>query len=231
MKEKLKTKLPDFLLTLLSSLIALFLLVKSNATVESYLLETLEVPKDRIALVIGTYFSLMVTLIFIIILSILTIIEKLLMFFSRPKVVITFYDKKGKIAHEIDFKESPGQPKYLKVALTTKFSSFQLYALKNLLQAKMLISLNPNMCAIELHNGFIGNSKYYKVVDGALECDIFSLFQASDEEQRLDIDLSLLLMNSAQGEVKANLSFSNSFSNLLLKRYCKFKVSTINLEG
>lgn len=231
MKEKLKAKLPDFLLTLVSSLIALYLLLKTDAAIESYLIDTLKVSAKRVPLVIGTYFSLLMTLIYVIILMCVVKIEEWVSFFSRPRITVAFYDKRQKEAHYIDFKDYPEEPKYLKVSLSAKFSSFQLYILKNLLKAKVLISLNPKMCAIELYEGFIGDNQYYDVIDGSLQCDIFSLFQASQEERQLDIELTLVLVNAAKGEVKANLGCSNSFVNSICKRYCKFKVSDINLEG
>lgn len=231
MKERFRNKLPDVLLTIVSTVIAIYILSLTNAWIESFLVESLKASVQRVNFYIGIYFTVLVAVIYVAILGILVLFQMWTDFLSSPKITICFEDKKGKTAHEIDFKDQPDEPKYLKVSFLAKFSSFQLFVLKDLCKAKVLISLNPNMCAIELHEGFIGDNQHYNVVEGALQCDIFSLFQESKEEQRLYIELSLLLMNPAKGEIKAKLGFSNSFLNFLFKNYCKFQVSTIILEG
>lgn len=231
MKERLKNKLPDVLLTIISTMAAIYILSISNAWVESFLIESLKIPVQKVNFYIGIYFTSLVGIIYVLILIVIVLIQRFTDFLSSPKITIYFDDKKGKRAHEIDFKDQPDEPKYLKVSFLAKFSSFQLFVLRDLCKAKVLISLNPNMCAIELHEGFIGDNQHYDVVEGALQCDIFSLFQESKEEQRLYIELSLLLMNPAKGEIKANLGFSNSFLKFLFKNYCEFQVSTIILEG
>lgn len=232
MKEKFKSKFSDVILTFLSSVIAIYLFLKSNSFVES-LMESLGVPAERVNMLLGVYFSTIVSILYVLMLLLLVLFRNLLNFFARPKIVISFYNKKGKIEHELDFKEQPEEPRYLKVSFFAKFSSFQLFLLRDILKAKVLISLNPKMCAIELYEGFVGINEGYKVIEHSLQCDFFSKFHPSKEEKGLDTALSLLLINSANGEiiVGLDLSESNRIIKMLFNNYCKFKVAPIRLEG
>lgn len=232
MKEKLKSKFSDVILTFLSSVIAIYLFLKSNSFLVS-LMETLGVPAERVNMLLGVYFSTIVSVIYVLMLLFLVVFQKSLSFIARPKIVISFYNKKGKTEHELDFKEQPEEPRYLKISFLAKFSSFQLFLLRDILKAKVLISLNPKMCAIELYEGFVGTNDDYKIIEHSLQCDFFPKFLPSSEEKGLDTELSLLLINSAKGEIIVGLDLSdtNKVFKMLFKNYCKFDVVPIRLEG
>lgn len=232
MKEKLKSKFSDVILTFLSSAVAIILFLKSTSFMMS-LMDSSGVPKERVNQLLGVYFSTIVSFLYVLLLLLLVFLQNILSFFAKPKIVISFYNKKDKKEQELDFKEQPEEPRYLKVSFMAKFSSFQLFFLRDVLKAKVLISLNPKMCAIELYEGFVGTNEDYKVINHSLQCDFFPKYHPSREEKGLDTELSLLLMNSANGEiiVGLDLSESNKLFKILFKNYCKFEVAPIRLEG
>lgn len=241
MKDKLKAKSLDVLLTFFSSVIAIYLYFKSSSFVES-LMDPTDLSKENIKMLLALYFSTIIAIVYTFLLCILVIFEKICAFFARPKVTVTFFNKNGKKEYELDFKEHPGQPLYVKVSFMAKFSRFQLFVLNTILNAKIMISLNPKLWAIELHNGFVGDDADYKVVEGSLRCNLFAKYLPSKEEKGFYTELSLLLISPADGEVKVNLDLSEvgvgkfksmvgNVNQFLFNNYCKFEVDPIILKG
>ncbi|HFC9375375.1 hypothetical protein [Enterococcus faecium] len=232
MFKQIKSKGFDAFATFLGSLIALYLYDKFSPVLLS-LCNFLNLTEDTTGKIESMVFSLLVAIGFIVILSIWITIKWFLSNFSSPKIQVSFFNQKNKVINELDMKDEIEEPHYLKICFNAKFSRFQLWFIKKILKANLVITLNPQMCSIELAEGFLANSEDFYLKNQSLYFDIFSKYKASKVSTTVYIELSLLLVLPAKGEVKMELDLSrtNCVFKYLFMNYCKFNMSKLSIEG
>lgn len=232
MKKKIKSKFIDAIATFIGSLIALYLSQKLNPIFISYF-NYLKWKPTSIEKVEGIVFSFFVALGFIVVLAFFGIINWILERITFPKVKVSFFNQKDKKIQELDFSDSPEEPHYLKICFDAKFTKIQLWFLKQILKAKVVIRLNPKMCTIELAKGFIANNEDFYLENGSITFDIFSKYSSSSQYSSIYLQLNLLLVQAAKGEIKLELDLSKSpfLSKHLFINYCKFQLEQFTIQG
>lgn len=232
MKEKIKSKFIDAIATFFGSLMALGLSHKFMPIFTSYF-NYLKWEPTRIEKAEGIVFAFFVAVGFIIVLAFFGIIKWIWESITFPKVKVSFFNQKDKKIQELDFRDSPEEPQYLKICFDAKFTKIQLWFLKRILNAKIVIRLNPQMCAIELAEGFIANNEDFYLENGSITFDIFSKYSSSSEYSSIYLQLNLLLVQAARGEIKLELDLSKSpfLSKYLFINYCKFQLEQFTIQG
>jgi hypothetical protein len=232
MKELIKSKSIDALATFIGSFIGMYIYNKTLPHIES-LLNSMEFGEGTISNILGVMFSFFISAGFMFVLFLFLVIRSLSSTLGRPMIRVDFFDIKGKNTYDLDFRESPQESQYLNISFMAKFSAIQLWFLRDILRAKIFIMVNPKMCAFELAEGFVANSEDYSSRGQSLYFDIFSKYSPSDKVKAINTEVNLLLVHSAEGEIKFGLDLSDSclFVKHTCMHYCKFEIKDFSIKG
>lgn len=232
MKGKIKSKALDAVAAFFGSFLALYIFNIITPTLNSFFVymkwETSSVEKAE-----DFILAFLIAIGFISVLLIFWLITTLFSNFKSPEIRVTFLDQRNKHIQELDFRDESQEPQYLKISFSAKFSRVQLWFLQKVLKARLIISLNPKMCSIELAEGFIADNEDFQLENQSVYFDIFSKYSPSDEPKSIYAELSLLLVHSAEGEIKIMLDLSQSFGlyKYIFVDYCKFNIEKFSTQG
>ncbi|MFK4912062.1 MULTISPECIES: hypothetical protein [Lactococcus] len=227
MKNKLKEKAFDLLCTFLGSFPAFYIYQLSAGNICIFLKKS-DFPKTLIDMILASYFSLLVGLGFILALFLII----LLSFFKKPEVNITFYNEQQTQIGFLDFTIEKEEPKFLRIKFETKLKKFQKIII-DWLNIEIQVSTNPKMCKIELDEGFSFHNEDYKSVSDRFMCNVFRNFQNSDNSTSVSVDVNVLLINKATGEIKVESALVGEVSLIkrILRNYCKYNVNQLIIKG
>ncbi|GEK89986.1 hypothetical protein SAMN04488100_13129 [Alkalibacterium putridalgicola] len=232
MKEKIKSKYLDTIATFVGSFMALFFYNKSAPYLISFI-NNYSWSENNEELVKSFILSLFIAIGYILVLLIFWLFTSLFSTVLAPKVEVAFLNIRNNNIQELNLGDNPEEPYYLKIEFKAKFSKIQLWILKNLLKARIFISSNPTMVSFDLAEGFIASDKDFKLHNQCVYFDLFSKFSSSTKSATINVELNLLLVQSATGDLKFNLDVSNAPFLLknIFSNYCKFKIEKFIILG
>lgn len=228
MRDKLKEKSLDLICTFIGSILAISL-YSLVLPIENKILVSLNWNKQIIVAIENFTLSSFVAIGFIVSFLLLT---KISVFFVTPKIIISFYNTENVETSEIDFRDDNQEPKFVKVKFEVKLNKFQKKIIEKY-PPKILISSNPRMCEFELDRGFIFDNQDYCSNEKGFVCDIVKNFQNSDKTTSISVDINILLVNKARGELKAVIFLDTigGFIKYLLGFYYHCTVSKLEIIG
>lgn len=230
MKEKIKSKLLDAFATFIGSMLALFFSNKVMANIQVFF-NNLEISEGTQAKLSTAILALFVAIGYISVLIIFNILLKFIIYFSRPIIKISFTNEQKKSILHLDLTNDEAE--YLNIRVNSKFNRFQLWVIRKLLRAKLVISVSPMMCSVELADGYIANDDVYRIDkrSGSIYCDILSKYSPSKNYIAINVELNILRVLNSDGEFTFKLDISECKASKLmfLEYYCKFEIEKFTI--
>ncbi|MFC6347864.1 hypothetical protein [Vagococcus carniphilus] len=232
MSEKIKSKSLDAVATFIGSILALFFSDKVMTNILAFF-SALKLSVKTQEKLSAFIFALFVAIGYVLVLVIFNLLSKIVTYFFRPMIKVSFINEKGRLITSLDI--TSDEPEYVNIKINSKFNRLQLWIICKLLRAKLVILVNPRMCSIELADGYIATDDVYSMdkSNGTIYCDIFTMYSPSKKYNPIDIELNILRTLKADAEFKIKLDITGcKLSRLIfLEDYCKFKIEEFKIEG
>ncbi|MCT0506804.1 hypothetical protein [Lactococcus cremoris] len=230
MKNKIKDKSFDLVCTFLGTIPAIYF-YRWSSTYITNLFKNLSMSKGIIDIILTAVLSFYVSIGFIVALFLLWCIS----FLKRPKIYVSFYNEAKTQINYLDFTVEKDEPQFLSIKIETRLRWLQKKII-DLTNPQIQISTNTTMCKIELDEGFIYQNDDYKSIEQKFLCDIYRNFQVSGKNASISVDVSVLLIRKATGEIKVESvfdkeNFFTSFIKSIFKYYCIYDVKPLKIRG